>query len=78
MVGLVYLVAFLLPGFLLGWVLGIWGIYISIGAFVLFTVYTLVLASPNTSASQGDQFNASKMWTHSIFWIIGSLLGQLI
>lgn len=62
----------------MGWILGIWGVYISVGLFVLYTVCGFILFQPKSNVDQQTQYNASKMWTYSVFWVIGSLLGQLV
>ena len=72
-----YLIAFMLPGFVLGLIFGRWGVYVSIGLFVLYTLLGLIVFSANT-VDERTQFNLSKAWTYSIFWIVGALIAQLI
>lgn len=72
-----YLISFLLPGFVLGLLFNKWGVYISIGLFVLYTLMGLIVFSTNTT-DERTQFNLSKAWTYSIFWVLGALLAQLI
>jgi hypothetical protein len=74
---IVELIAFLLPGFLLGLIFDTWGVYISIGAFGFFTLLGLILF-PNKMVDQQTKFIVSKNWTYSFFWIVGSLLAQLV
>ncbi len=73
-------VGMLLPGLLLGLLFGRWGLYISAGLLAVYTLLGLLIfpTQPRSAQDEMDRFRLSKVWTHSIFWVIGSFVGIYI
>lgn len=69
-----------LPGFLLGLIIGKWGVYLAVALVVLYTLCGIVIFSkqPRSQADLHMHHQTSKIWTYSVLCLLGSLLGAYL